>query len=196
MLIAVDIDDTLSMTSNSFLEYALMYDKSLRGNGIIRDNGHNIYNRFDWSIEEYNNFYKQYEALAIMNAKVFPYAKDVIDRLKLLGNKCAIITARNEDKSSNLTSKWLEQNDLKFDYIIYNSMYKGYAALALGAKYFLDDTPYHCEDVASMDIKTYIFTSMKNKEYYHKNIERVESWLDFYQKITGEELDVKRLTKI
>lgn len=197
MLIGIDIDDTLANTSETLLNYALEYDKTLRGKGILRDTGHNIYGRFDWSKSEYNKFYGSYVKLAMMNAKLFPHAKEVINTLKEEGNEFAIISSRMGKSKQKITYEWFEKNDLDFNKVVFISKYKGYAALALGVSYFMDDLPYNCEDTNQMDIITFIYTSEKNKNYYHKNIARINNWLEFYEKIenSSENEKIKTLYK-
>ncbi len=190
MLIGIDIDDTLANTSETLLQYALEYDKKLRGKGILKNNGHNVYGRFDWSKNEYSQFYSKYNKLAFENAKVFPHAKEVIENLRQQGYEFAIISSRSKDKRI-LTYEWFEKNNLEFEKVLFISKYKGYAALALGASYFMDDNPYNCEDTNQMDIITFIFTSEKNKDYYHKNIDRINDWSELYDRIGNSKINEK-----
>ena len=48
---------------------------------------------------------------------------------------------------------------------------------------FIDDSIRNCEMISSGNIKTYMMTTENNKYYENNNISKVNSWIEFYEKI-------------
>ena len=185
MRIGIDIDDTMGNFSETLFNYALEYDKSLRNKGIIYENTNLIDGKFDWSEEEYNYFYKKYIELTGYNLKPFKDVKNVIDKLRTMNYKIIIISLRGDDyiDAHLMTKTWLEKNNIVVDKIILNAKYKSEVAFKEKLDYFIDDLPHNCEAVLKMGIKTFLYTSYRNENYINNDIERINNWEEFYQKI-------------
>lgn len=185
MRIGIDIDDTMGNFSETLFNYALEYDKSLRNTGIVCENDNLIDGKFDWSEDEYNYFYRKYIELTGHNLKTFKDVKKVIDKLRKLEHKIIIISLRGDGyiNASLMTTKWFEKNNIVVDKIILNAKNKSEVALKEKLDCFMDDLPYNCESVLKLGIKTFLYTSYRNKNYSNKNIQRINNWEEFYKKI-------------
>ena len=185
MRIGIDIDDTMGNFSETLFNYALEYDKSLRNKGIIYENTNLIDGKFDWTEEEYSYFYKKYIELTGHNLKPFKDVKNVIDELRKMGHDIIIISLRGEGyiDAPSMTKTWLEKNNIVVDKIILDVKDKSEVAFKENLDYFIDDLPYNCEIVSKMGIKTFLYTSYRNKNYNNKDIERINNWEEFYDRI-------------
>ena len=57
MNIGLDIDNVISNFDKKLMEEFIKEDKNKRNNGIINNNTINIYEMFDWSKDEIENFF-------------------------------------------------------------------------------------------------------------------------------------------
>lgn len=113
MIIGIDIDDTLTNTSELLLAYAQKYDyEVLKGNGSINKenvysiiNGEKVKDGMGWTTEENNAFKDMYHANVLENAPIKPFAKEIINKLIEEGDEIIFITARN-NKSDRISDSY------------------------------------------------------------------------------------------
>jgi uncharacterized HAD superfamily protein len=173
MNIGIDIDSTLNNFCDeywNFLEknYNIILDKSNYNNSNYLKNelGDIEYD------EMINTFY---------NTDLFieKYAKFFIKKLKR-NNKIIIITARDYS-SSDETIKWLKENGILYDNILFNAGNKGKACINNNIDIMIDDSPYNIYDLLKRRIKVLVYNRPYNQEFYEGELlHRVNNWIDIY----------------
>lgn len=131
MIIGIDIDDTLTNTSELLLAYVQKYDyEVLKGNGSINKekvysiiNGEKVKDGMGWTTEENNAFKDMYHANVLENAPIKPFAKEIINKLIEEGDEIIFITARNNkgdriSDSYSISKRLLDKNEIKYNKII------------------------------------------------------------------------------
>lgn len=194
MRIGIDIDDTISDTYEVAFAYAQYYTiNELGRSGEIQNVSikSHFYTReiHNWNEEEEMNFWHKYYGEIIKQVKPFTFAQETIKKLKQEGNEIIIITARWPETNcdiQSITLKWLEENNIQYDDIVFNAENKAQVALDKKIDLFIDDSFKNCTDVANAGIKTYIMNCRTNKDLENENITRVYSWPDIYHKINFE----------
>jgi uncharacterized HAD superfamily protein len=136
-----------------------------------------------WNKEEDLGFWDKYYEEMISSVKVKPFAKEIIEKLHK-DNKIIIITARWEKENKTIqpiTLKWLKDNEIPYDKIIFDSHEKLETAKENKIDLFIDDSFKNCKDVSEGGIKTFIMDAMLNRAYNDEKITRVYSWPHIYQ---------------
>ena len=110
MNIGVDIDNVISNFNEVLLKEFIAHDKELRNSGIINKDVYITRGMFDWSKDEFDDFYyKNIERIA-QNLKVIDGAPEYIKKLREKGYKIYIISGRDNGEYSNpykMTKDWL-----------------------------------------------------------------------------------------
>ncbi len=189
MNIGIDIDDTISDTYNTIIPYAQKYTiEDLKRSGDINNRYGTITHKYiqfmhGWNKEEDLGFWDKYYEEMISSVKVKPFAKEIIEKLHK-DNKIIIITARWEKENKTIqpiTLKWLKDNEIPYDKIIFDSHEKLETAKENKIDLFIDDSFKNCKDVSEGGIKTFIMDAMLNRAYNDEKITRVYSWPHIYQ---------------
>ena len=79
-IVIFDIDDTITNFETTYLEYAIAYDKTLRGSGQIHPEA-KVSRSFDWSEEERREFRTKYRVLTQRNTTIKYGAVKLINKL-------------------------------------------------------------------------------------------------------------------
>lgn len=174
MTIGLDIDDTMTNSSELIEKYAKDYFSSYNLeliNSILHAK----------VIEgELLDFYNIYLPEMMEKYQLKDYVKEVIDRLRAQGHKVIIITARGYTVQKGLidiTKEYLKKHDIKFDDIVFRAFDKSDICLKYNVDIMIDDSISVLEKVKNNGIKTLLFTSVNNQKI-HTNIDRVDNWLD------------------
>ena len=185
MRIGIDIDDTMTFIKDDLLEAACLYDKTLGNNGIPVEDHYYIGKRFNWNKDEYRYFMGEVRKDVVMNAKLRPGLIEILTKLRELGHKIIIITARTNyyyKDPYNMTIEWLKKENIPYDKLILGSINKKKDCINEKIDIFLDDDINNCLKVNETGIKTFIIDNVDN---YPDNNEiiRVFDFYDFYEKI-------------
>ncbi len=188
MRIGIDIDDTISYTSQIMNKKATEYDKKyLRGEGLINLHKQYFYERFNWTTEEVNDFYHRYYEDIVPEIRVREDAKEIIEKLKNDGHTIFIITIRSykylHDPYS-ITYKWLSDNDIVFDQLIVNATNKGEICSENKIDLLIDDSVDNCYSAINYNINTLLFNGEHNIE--NTTLKRVYDWYEIYNLIKDE----------
>jgi uncharacterized HAD superfamily protein len=174
MTIGIDIDDTITNTSELITEYAKKY---------LGFSEEEVINNIVCAPEitgKILDFY--YEYLPQMMAKYTLKAnvREVIERLKAKGHKIVIVTARGYTVKSGLieiTKKYFEQHNIIVDKMIFKAKNKVNACLENGINLMIDDSIKVLEDLQKNGVHTLLFNSVSNRGV-KTDINRIENWLD------------------
>lgn len=186
MNIAIDIDDTISETFETLLPYAQKYtieelkrQPNIEMKGTYKTHFYMV-EMCKWNEEEALKFWKEYYIQILETANCKKFATEVISKLKENGNKIYIVTARWKMKDNiveEITQKWLEENEIKYDELITNVEDKLKVLKEKNVDIFIDDSYENCTSVAeNSDIKVYMMNSKVNEKLEHEKIQRVYSW--------------------
>lgn len=178
MKIGLDIDDTMTDTTELMIEYAKEYFKT--------DDIEFIKSiLFAPKIEgELLEFYDKYLVEMMSKYKLKSNVKEVIDRFRQSGNKIIIITARGATIKNviDVTMEYFKLHDIKVDDIVFRLRDKSKYCVENNIDLLVDDSNSVLEKVQQLGIKTLLFNSIKNKDI-DTNINRVNNWLEVEQYI-------------
>ena len=186
MNIGIDIDDTISETFETLLPYAQKYTiEDLKRESKVHID-ENIENHFyivymnEWDEQEAIDFWSKYYGEILRNLNIKTFASESINKLRKQGHKIYLITARWDmpnDNVKDITKKWLEQNDVKYDKLIINAADKLKIVKENNIDIFIDDSFKNCKSIAeNTSIKVYMMNSRVNGHLEHKKVRRVFSW--------------------
>lgn len=174
MTIGIDIDDTMTNSSELIMEYAKKYFRSDDDdfiNDILRSS------KIDNQLE---SFYNEYLPEMISKYTLKDNVRDVIGRLKSNGHKIIIITARGYTIKKDLekiTHDYFERHDLSVDKMIFMARDKLDSCIENKVDLMIDDSITVLNNIRASGIRTLLFTSICNKNI-QTDLDRVESWLE------------------
>lgn len=182
MNIGIDIDDTITETSEFLMPYVAKYFSLdinyLKNNNIVY---------FDLP-QKYKNkevaFGKATFDKVLLDVPVKKGAKEIISKLKSEGNKIIIITARDYslyDDPFDFTSKQLAKLGIQYDKLVC-SFDKRKVCIDEKIDLFIDDVIDNLKQAESVVNKVLLFNSIVNltQESYFT---RVNSWQEIYEYI-------------
>jgi len=194
MKIGIDIDGVLNDHGSFCINYGTKYCHEIGKYTLTNLDSFDITSMFLWEDEITHNFWNKYRSIILteMSSKIF--AEEVIKMFKNDGHQIYIITARKnydpwyskelqplvEDK----TKTWLDKNDIIYDEIHFDVKNKGIFCKENNIDFMIDDDPKNIRTLKD-NTNTIIFDTPYNRQEEFKNIERVYSWYDIYNKITN-----------
>jgi len=196
MTIGIDIDDTLTNTSELLLAYAQKYNYEILKNKESLDknkvysiiNGGQLEYGMNWTLEQANSFKDMFHASVLENAPIKPFAKEIINKLIKEDNKIIFITARNDkgdriNDSYSISKNLLEKNNINYDKLITECNNKLLVCKENNIDIFIDDKIETCLELQNGGITSFIMNTPFNNQLDEKNVVRVFSWVDLYYKI-------------
>lgn len=193
MRIGIDIDDTITNSSDVFIEYAKKYNKD---NNILHKIDNTILDTeksFGWKKEDQIYFLNKYlkEILQKVNPK--PNSIEVINKLKNEGHEIYFITARSDkeinDSMFKLTENWLKQNNYEYNFLITESKDKLNSCIKNKIDVFIDDSYSNCKLIKdSMTIPVLLFSTRYNLNVKDDSLIRVNDWFEIYNYLNKEVL--------
>ncbi len=174
MNIGLDIDDTMTNSSELITEYAKKYFNSDDMNLI-----NSILNAK--KIEgKLLDFYYEYLPEMMSIYKLKDNVKEVIDRLRSKGHKIIVITARGYTVQvgiAEITKEYFKRHQIVVDDIIFRSVDKTEPCIKNNINIMIDDSISVLEKLKENNIKPLLFNSVTNKDF-NTNIDRVNNWLE------------------
>lgn len=196
MKIGIDLDDTTFVTVDAMVKYADMYDINVLGKtgsnnkmGLIKDRYY-LEALYGWSQKEKYDFFDTYYKNVLEECTPMEGVAEVIQKLKNEGNEIYFITARltnilNCDTEA-ITIKSLKDNNIPYDKLIINISKKLEACKKYNIDLFIEDSYQTCKELEEYGIKSYLKTTIMNKEIDADNIERFDTWKELYEKIENK----------
>ena len=187
MKIGIDIDDTITNSSDIFVEYAKLYNKNKHIDFIINQNEIDTELSFGWSKENLHEFSKKYLKVILETAMDKEESIKVINKLKSNGNKIYFITARNKKETKDmhdLTKKWLDTKGYHYNKLITDSKNKLNDCIKYKIDVFIDDNYNNCKSIKdNLKIPVMLFTTRYNEKINDKSLIRVSNWAEIYEKL-------------
>lgn len=179
MVIAFDIDDVITNTSEVMKDYILKYDTTGKVASHIVEV---MKGEIPSGTEE---FVKKYMLNIIADAKVRPNAKEIINGLYYARNQIMIVTSRgdiNYEGSEELTINYLKNKEIKYSKIIFNCHNKAEICKENNVDLLVDDSVVHCTNFANVNGNSILYTTPVNKSI-PTDIQRANDWEDLSKKI-------------
>ncbi len=192
MKIGIDIDDTTVFTVKPMIKFADIFDKEILKRKGNNNNFGEIKNRYyleqlyGWNEETKYKFFDLYYKNVLEECELIKDADSVINKLKKLGNEIFFVTARLTNikrcDTKQITIDTLNKNNILYDKLILNAKDKLRVCKEYGIEMFIEDSYETCVELEQNGIKTFLMSTKMNKDIKTKTVERVNSWLELYNK--------------
>ena len=197
MNIGIDIDDTIAISTEKWIETALEYEKIYPSIIKVKNKKFNnltshrwLEEFFKWDKDIKEQFFTKYSNKVLKGLKPKENASKVINKLYDEGNNIYIVTARHpmgeNSEVLNITKDWLSKNNIKYSKIFFDA---GNIKLDICKEeqidIFIDDSYSICKKLNKNNIHVLL---MKNK---YNNIDdfkitKVENWNEIYNRIVNK----------
>ncbi len=193
MRIGIDIDGVLTNIERFIVDYGTKFCIENNLPIEIETGYYDESKAFHWTEEQTLKFWNEYIVYYATKYPVRDFASEVIHKLKEEGHEIYIVTARNEygltdeyyGKMRELVDAWLKDNDICYDKIIYTEGSKLPYCVGNYVELLIEDNPEQVKNVAEK-LPVFCFDNQYNKNVEGKNITRVFSWYDVYDKIKNK----------
>lgn len=196
MNIGIDIDDTLTNSSQVFIKYARIYNKINKINYIINTNELNQNKAFGWNEENKKEFAKKFLMKILLETRPNKNATEIIKKLKEEGHNIYFISARKDSEIANMfdfTRLWLEKYKICYKKLIVNSSDKLIDCNENKIEIFIDDNYLTCKRIQdNTKIKVLMYETNYNSWVDKSEIEKVKNWEDIYRIILQINKEKKR----
>lgn len=185
MRIGIDIDDTITNSSDIFVEYAKQYNKEKNIQHKININSLDVKESYGWEKENLNEFLHKYLEVALNNIDSKSDSIEIINKLKKEGHEIYFITARSEREIEGgmleLTENWLNKHGFNYDLLVINSKEKVKDCIKYGIDIFIDDSYRNCKLIKDgIGIPVLLFTTRYNIKEKDESLIRVSNWYEIY----------------
>lgn len=178
MNIGIDVDGVILDSESWFRTYAEIYDIETIGRGVVEPNATKAQVRMGWSEEEFDVYKNKYMKDIMKYAPLMSAAKEVIDRLKSMGHRLVLITARGCCTSFGveLAEKMLKDNNIHMDKKCFNSVDKLIPCRDEKIDYMIDDAYENVLHLSENGIKCLYFRAYGSKDIDNDNVISVRNW--------------------
>ena len=188
MRIGIDIDGVITDIERFMLDYGAKYFVEINLPLNISLGEYDDTKFYNCSEEQAIKFWNEYLVYYATEYEPRDFAQEVMKKLKEDGNEIYIITARDDyglpqefvGKMKEMVEKWLEENDIRYDKIIYTEGSKLPYCVGNYIDVMVEDSPENIKDI-STKIPTICFNCFYNKDVKGENITRAYSWYDVYE---------------
>lgn len=186
MNIGIDIDDTITNSSDVFVKYAQIYNETKNINYEINKYEIDKNKAFGWSKLNENEFQKKYLEKILTEAKPLDDSVKIINKLFNIGYNIIFISSRKDSEVNNvydLTIKWLKRYNIKYTKLIVNSMNKLNDCISNDIDIFIDDNYENCKLINDYsNIKTFLYKTRYNTKM---EFPCFNNWVKIYETITS-----------
>lgn len=192
MKIGIDIDGVLNSQYNFCIDYGTKFCQELGKYNLQNVDAIDTTDMFLWGDDIAHQFWNKYRKDLVVNLPAKKYCSEVINKLKKEGNLIYIITARKNNDEwfpdilkedvEGITKKWLEENKIYYDEIVFNVKNKGKYCKDNKVDIMIEDDPINLRKLVG-NTNVFIFDYPYNRSVEFDNLTRVYSWYDIYYKI-------------
>lgn len=188
MRIGIDIDGVLTNIEQFSLNYFTKYCVENKIAYKIGNPSYELSDIFNVDKSVTNDFWEKHIFYYAENENPRPYAKEVIDKLKDMGNEVYILTARwltNQDdingiRMREVVKKWLDKNEIYYDKLIFlkaDRERKEDEIKDYKIDLMIEDNPNNIRELSRIT-KVICYDTSYNKDCCGENIYRCYSWYD------------------
>jgi len=174
--VAIDIDDTITDTSEILFYYLEKFGKVDLTNSA--NNKLDIM-RGKITCPELLEFYKEYALILANEVRLKEGAKEALEFLKENAIEIHILSSRIPDTLS-VTSKYFEKNKLPYDFLTVGVIDKKEYCQNHEINMIFDDSFETCQKIKETKTIPILFSSPINKEIVLNDIIRISNWSDLY----------------
>ncbi len=190
MRIGIDIDGVITDMERFIADYGTKFCIENNLPIEIETGYYDESKAFHWTEEQTVKFWNEYLVYYATKYAARDFASEVIQKLKEEGHEIYIVTARNDygltkeyiGKMKQIVDAWLKDNNIYYDKIIYTEGSKLPYCVGNYIELMIEDSPEQIKNVAEK-LPVFCFDNQYNREVKGKNITRVYSWYDVYDKI-------------
>ena len=180
MRLGIDLDDTITDSSDVYVKYARKYNKEKSISHKININVMNQKIAFGWDEKNKEEFNNLYLSKILMEANPNEEAKKVLKKIHDNGHQIIIMTARNTREVKNvkeLTKEWLSINNILYDEIIFDCKEKGEVALKYKIDVFIDNDINSCISVYDkLKIPVFLYATRYNQSEKAIGVYKFSEW--------------------
>lgn len=190
MRIGIDIDDTITNSSDTFVKYAKRYNNEKCIIHEINQNTLDPQKSFGWDKKNIDEFLKNYLEAVLNDTEAKIDSIEIINKLKNEGNEIIFITSRSENEIENnmfeLTNSWLKKYGYNFDLLVIDSKEKSDDCSKYKIDVFIDDNYNNCKKVKEITkIPVLLYSTRYNINKNDNSLVRVNNWFDIYNFLKG-----------
>ena len=178
--IALDLDGVVFDSENLYRVYTEIYDVEKHGKDTIIDNTQRIFQkRYNWTEEEFNNFYNDNAKTVLENANFMTGVDIVLNKLKD-NFEFIVVTSRNdiETEIAKEKLKTIGFGDIK----IFNNEHKKIERLLEEhVDYMIDDDNNICMNASDNGIIALYFKNNASERIDKENVINVNNWGEIYK---------------
>lgn len=190
MRIGIDIDGVLTNVEQFTIDYKTKFCYESNLTYRIKPNEYDDAKAFCISEENSERFWNKYIKYYATEYRARDFASEVIKNLKEDAHEIYIVTARNEygltgedyGKMKEFVKEWLKNNNIYYDKIVYTQESKLPYCVGNYIDIMIEDKPENIKEI-STKIPVLCYNCSYNAHIKGKNITRVYSWYDIYNKI-------------
>lgn len=185
MRIGIDIDNTITDTLPLLKECCKKYnDEVVKRNLKMNEKGYISSNLYEWTKEEQQGFFQKYLDEIRRNVELKPYAKEIINKLKL-EHEIYIVTARKNGTHKNPieeSKEYLDKKGILYDELVAECEDKLAYCLEHKIDVMIDDAPDIIKTV-SKKLPVIAIKGIMNEDCEGENLTKVEDWNEVYEVI-------------
>jgi uncharacterized HAD superfamily protein len=187
MIIGIDIDNTITYTTEMIMHYAEIFGQKHGLNTVNNPNGYYLEEALGWSSEAVVEFFDTYLASIYREVKPKEQAREIIEQLQKQ-HQIMLITSRNYQYPGveDVTREWLKEYGIPYDKLILNpsSNMHYFDKLAVcmqnGVNLMIEDHHDLAQELSEF-MPVILFDYPYNKHVKSENIFRVGNWREAYQ---------------
>lgn len=185
MNIGIDVDGVILDTEHLFKTYAEIFDIEVCKSGITNSEGFKVEDRYSWTEEQMDEYIDNFVFDIEKNAPLLPGAKYVIGKLKEMGHKLVVITARGTffQQEADLAYERLDAEGFEFDKIVVNAEDKLPICQEEKIDIMIDDSPLNVTRLSENGIKCLYLKGLFDKDINNDNVTTVRNWGEVYRHI-------------
>lgn len=200
MKIGIDIDGVLNSQYNFCIEYGSKFCAELGKYKIENVNAIDTTEIFLWDDYVAHQFWNKYREELVLNLPAKKFASEIVDKLKKQNNEIYIITARRNNDEwfcetlkndvEGITKKWLKAQNIYYDKLIFDVKNKGDFCKENNIDFMIEDDPKNLKKLIG-NTNVIVFDYPYNRSEEFKDLIRVYSWYDIFNKINSFEVNKK-----
>lgn len=189
MIIGIDIDNTISYTTETIMHYAGVFGRQHGLNTLPDLSEYYLEEALGWSSTAVEEFFEVYLEDIYREVQPKEKAGKIIQQLQQ-EHQILIITSRNRQSPyiEKATREWLQRNEIKYDKLILNATSNMYYFSKLsvcrqhGVEVMIEDHHDLAQELSPF-IPVILFDYPYNKHIESENIMRVNNWVEVKKSI-------------
>lgn len=186
MKIGLDVDGVIFDAERAYRTSAEIFTLDVLGakqDKLINKNEISVDIRMGWTKEETRNWLNEYLLNIARNVNFMPGALEVIQKLKDMGHKLYIITARGGDfkEMKDITLDKFKEVNLELDGYFFAIKDKGQVCRENDIDILIDDSLNHCKSACEKGIKALYFRDVNIEKFNHELCKEVNNWGEIYK---------------